>query len=346
MSFRRTYPTLTVVILTFNGEDYLERILRALREQKYENRLDTLIVDSGSTDSTLQIIERFPEVRLVQIPNTDFGHGKTRNYAASLADSEIVAYLTHDAVPNSDQWATEIVRPFLLSSDIVAVMGKQTPRPGCFPLLKYEISGVFAGLGGDLGPTIYSLSESDMDNEGLVAAKAFYSDVNSAVRRDFLLNVVPYRDVRYAEDQLFGKDLLEAGYLKAYAPEASVEHSNDLSLDEYGPRIFDETVALREIGRDVSALTWKGRLRLTLRGILADSVRILKDPSFTWKRRVYWLLVNPIFHVRKWQFHNLAARADLTASEGASTHSLEAKKKNRSPATAAPSAGSRRRGSS
>lgn len=327
MSIEISQPSLTVAILTFNGETYLRQILDALRTQNYQNTLEVLVIDSGSTDSTLDIIAAYPEVRLVKIPNSEFGHGRTRNYAATLVDTEIIAYLTHDAIPVNEHWAAELVAPFSYSDQLVAVMGKQMPRRGCFPLLKYEIRGVFGGLGSDLGNTIYESTHRDDANEGLLAAKAFYSDVNSATRREFLVNTLPYRDVRYAEDQLFGKDLLEAGFLKAYAPRALVEHSNDLTLAEYGPRVFDETVALREIGRDVQPLSWKSRLRLLVRGILGDSLRIVRDPEFSWRRRLYWIVVNPAFHFRKWKYHNLGANFDLSNSGESSSHSLEGRKK-------------------
>ncbi|MBC9927522.1 MULTISPECIES: glycosyltransferase family A protein [unclassified Leucobacter] len=327
MSLDLSQPTLTVAILTYNGEDYLRQILESLRRQEYSHTIDVLVIDSGSTDATLDIVAEFDEARLVRIPNDEFGHGRTRNLAAQLATGEVIAYLTHDAVPVHPQWASEMVAPFAYSTKIVAVMGKQIPRSNCFPLLKYEINAVFSGLGSDLGATVYELHDSDKEDAGLQAAKAFYSDVNSAARREFLLNTIPYRDVRYAEDQLFGLDLLQAGYLKAYAPGAAVEHSNDLTLAEYGPRIFDETVALREIGRDVSPVSAKTRLKLTVRGILADSLRIVQDSSFGLRRKLYWLVMNPAFHLRKWKYHNLGAVSELSNSGGASAHSLEARRK-------------------
>ena len=101
------------------------------------------------------------------------------------------------------------------------------------------------------------------------------------------------------------------------------DSSNDLTLAEYGPRIFDETVALREIGREVRPLAWKTRLRLGVRGVIGDSMRILQDPDFSWKRRVYWLVKNPRFHILKWRFFNLAANHDLHASAERSSFSLE-----------------------
>ncbi|WP_391857866.1 glycosyltransferase family A protein, partial [Vibrio cidicii] len=133
------------------------------------------------------------------IPNSEFGHGRTRNLAAQLATGEFVVYLTHDAIPASESWLTELLAPFAIDERIVAVMGKQIPRPGCFPLLKYEIRGVFAGFGPDFGTTVFYKDDFAKD-EGVLGAMAFYSDVNSAARRSFLTDVVPYRDVRYAED--------------------------------------------------------------------------------------------------------------------------------------------------
>ena len=98
-------------------------------------------------------------------------------------------------------------------------MGKQVPRRGAFPLQKYEIQGVFRNFGPDFGTSVF-YKDAFVTDEGVLGAISFYSDVNSAARRRFLLDVIPYRDVRYAEDQLFGKDLIEAGYRKAYAPRA------------------------------------------------------------------------------------------------------------------------------
>ncbi|TFD29396.1 glycosyltransferase family 2 protein [Cryobacterium cryoconiti] len=316
----------TVAILTYNGEVYLERILTEVLGQELDGAVEVLVIDSGSTDSTLDIVRRFPSVRLHEIPNSEFGHGKTRNLAAQLATGEFVAYLTHDAIPASRQWLRELLEPFRLDERIVAVMGKQIPRAGCFPLLKYEIRGVFAGFGPDWGTSVFYKDEF-VQSEGVLNAISFYSDVNSAARRDFLLNTIPYRDVRYAEDQLFGKDLIEAGYRKAYAGRAAVEHSNDLTLAEYGKRIFDETIGLRQIGFPIPPMTGRAQLRLTVRGIGGDTLRILRDPEFSWKRRLFWLAMNPRYQVRKWTSYRASTLTDLSDQAALDSGSLENSRK-------------------
>jgi rhamnosyltransferase len=316
----------TVAVLTYNGETYLEQILSAVEGQSIDGEIDILVIDSGSTDGTLGIVGRHPRVRLHEIPNAEFGHGKTRNLAARLARGEYIAYLTHDAIPSTDHWLHELLAPLReVDGDIKAVMGKQIPRPGCFPLLKYEIQGVFAGFGPDFGTTVFYYDGTTHD-QGLIDSLAFYSDVNSATRTAFLRHEMPYRDVRYSEDMLFGQDIIEAGYKKAYAPRGAVIHSNDLTLNEYGKRMFDETVALRQIGKPIPPMRRRAQLRMTVRGILADSIRIVRD-DYSVAGSLRWLLVNPRFHIVKWRAYRDATLIDLRDEAAIRAGSLEHSRK-------------------
>lgn len=290
----------TVVILTWNGERYLPDILGALSVQRYDGRFETLVIDSGSTDRTLSIVAEHPDVRLHEIPNVEFGHGRTRNLAAHLARGRHVVYLTHDAVPSHDRWLYEILKPFELHPRVAAVMGSQIPRPGCFPLLKYEIRSVFSGFGPGFGTTLF-YEDDFVQDEAVRNAVTFYSDVNSAARRDVLVEEVPYRDVSYAEDQLLGRDLIAAGWLKAYAPRASVVHSNDMTLAEYDDRMVAETEGLREVGIDVAVPSWPVVARMVVRGVVRDQVSILRDGEYGPRRKLWWSVLNPAFHVQKWR---------------------------------------------
>lgn len=318
----------TVAILTYNGEDYLEKILQKLRMQVFDGGFEVLVIDSGSTDSTLDIIARHPEVRLIQIPNEEFGHGRTRNLAAREARGEFIAYLTHDAVPGTKYWLRELIEPFERFPEVKAVLGKQVARARAFPLQRYEIHGMFRNLGPDYGTTIFY--DAPFARESAVRdAMAFYSDVNSAARRTFLTDVLPYRDVRYAEDQLFGRDIIDNGYMKAYAPRAQVLHSNDLTLAEYGHRIFDETVGLRQIGHDLPPISRFDVVKFSIRGALGDSLRIARDAAYSFPRKMYWLVVNPMYHVRKWSSYRASTLVDITNDLAVSAGSLEHKRKRR-----------------
>jgi len=316
----------TVFIPTWFGEQYLDEVFTAVFRQKVPFNFEVLVYDTSSRDKTPQIIEKYAKehknLRYKTITKEEFSHGKTRNAAAHDAKGEIVVYITQDATPAHEGWLYELVKPFELNDKIVGVMGKQDPRPHSFPLLKNEIRTVFRGFGPDFGTTIF-YKDTFIRDQGTFDAVCFYSDVNSAARRSFLTGEIQYQDVSYAEDQLFGRDVVNAGYMKAYAPRANVVHSNDMKLGEYKHRMFDETIGLRKIGLPVGIPSKKAMIKMIVKGILKDAPKIIADVDYSWKRKLYWLVVSPLYHIEKWKGVRLAAMADLEDSETINKYSLE-----------------------
>ena len=318
-------PAATVAILTYNGETYLRQILSALLAQDFDGDVEILVIDSGSTDSTLQIVAEYPRVRLHTIPNSEFGHGRTRNLAARLAKGEYLAFLTHDAIPAGPSWLAELVDPLRRFPDVVAVLGKQEPRPDCVPIMKYEIRRAFAAQGPDFATAVsYRTPAFDADPVHFERA-AIYSDVNSATRRAFLVDVLPYRDVAYAEDQLFGQDVIRSGRAKAYASRAVVIHSNDLDYSEYRKRLFDETVGMRRAGAEMPPA--QAGYRALVRALILDPIDILRDRDYSLGRKLLWLAVNPFYHLAKYRVTRRARRFDLDDHAAFARESLEARRK-------------------
>jgi rhamnosyltransferase len=313
----------TVFIPTFNGEKYLDQLLKAVEQQDFAGTFEILIIDSGSSDATLDIIAAHPLVRLVEIPGSEFGHGKTRNLAAQLAKGTYIAYLSHDAIPAGNSWLTNITGPLDPAGlNCVGVVGKHIARSNCSPLLKYEIEGVFRACGPDGETTVIDGSLSSIQE--LTPGEMFYSDVNSATRKDFLLNTIAYRDVNYSEDIAFAKDLLEAGYRKAYAATAIVEHSNDVTFGEYGKRIFDETLGMRRVGEGRQSLSWiQAKLR-AVRDILVSGLRILRDGDYNFGQKLKWLVINPAYAWTKWVNIHRALNISLEDEKKIAKYSLEA----------------------
>jgi rhamnosyltransferase len=301
----------TVSILTFNGERYLDALLSAVEAQDFDGTVEVLVVDSGSTDRTLAIVAAHPSVRLHRIPQAEFGHGRTRNLVAELANGEFVAYLTHDAVPADTHWLRELVRPFRDDERIVAVVGKQVPRRNAPPLVKYDIQRVFERLGPDYGITVVA-DWGQLPDDGARAAAAFYSDANSAARRSVLRSTVPYPEVDYAEDQLFARQVLDAGLRKAYAPRAAVEHSNEVTLRNLGARIEADMVGLRSIGTVVAPVSLLAACAQWLKWSTMDALAIMVDRDYGAAAKVRWLLVNPWYHAVKWRAYRRATRRPVT----------------------------------
>lgn len=294
--------TVTVAILTFNAEEHLTKLLKSVISQKTDRDIEILVIDSGSTDNTLKILADYPQIKLHQIPNDEFGHGKTRNLALRMASGKFVLFLTQDAVPSHKNWLEGMVEPFSISDKVAAVIGKQVPWPATPVTIKREVVSVFRSLGPDDGITI---SRQTATTNKLGLTNTFLSNTNSAVRAD-ILKKIPFRDVDYAEDQGLGVDLLAAGYYKAYSSLGAVNHAHIYGIREYFHRKFDEYVGLH---KTVGYTTHAGMRELvigSLKATLLDWIFLVRDKQFT--------LIQKIINFVKAPFYNIGLRLAIRAA--------------------------------
>lgn len=304
-------PSATITVLTYNGERYLDALLTAAETQRFDGEFDILVIDSGSSDRTLEIVAAHPSVRLHEIPNNEFGHGRTRNLAAELSTGEIVVYLTHDAVPADAGWLTAMVQPFSDES-VAAVLARQVARPSAQPLLKYDIERVFERQG-PAGQVTLHRGEGLRPHTHERAVATFYSDAASAARRSILLGDIPYADIDYAEDQVFGQAVIAAGWAKAYAGNAIVQHSNDSTLREFGDRIAADLMGLRAIGTGLPPVSRFVAFKQWVKWSLLDTVRLVRDRDFSIGQKLYWLVMNPVYQAVKWSSYRRASHVPLPA---------------------------------
>lgn len=269
----------SVVIPTKNPGPGFRAVLDRVLDQDCPWPFEVIVIDSGSSDGTIEHVRSRPVVRLHQIAPQDFGHGRTRNLAAAMAEGEFVAFLTHDALPVDRNWLGEIVAAVEQSSDIAGAFGRHVAYPDASPFTKRDLDNHFAGflahplvVSRALDPARY---EAD---QGWRQLLHFYSDNNSCLRRS-VWEQIPYPDVEFAEDQIWAHRVVEAGHAKAYAPDAVVYHSHDYGLFERFQRSFDESNAFRVLfGYRLNPTPWRAFLSI---GWLTR-----RDLAFAWRNRV------------------------------------------------------------
>lgn len=92
-----SYAKVSVIIVNWNGERFLERCLAALMAQTVKPH-EIILVDNASSDGSVEIVRRFPSVRLMtQDQNTGFAHGNNLAITAASAESQWIALLNPDA---------------------------------------------------------------------------------------------------------------------------------------------------------------------------------------------------------------------------------------------------------
>jgi len=289
----------SVFIPTFNGAQNIAECLDTLLQQKVPSdyQLEILVIDSGSTDGTVEILQSYADkIVLSEIPNAEFSHGGTRAKAAKIAKGEFILFLTQDATPTNDRWIVNMIEPFFISEKVGCVFGRQIPRPNAPVTIKREISNVFAGFGPP-DSILVQRNKSLVDGKETNALNNFFSDVNSAVRKELLVGEVPFRHVAYAEDQLLAKDMQVKGYLKTYSPQGAVWHSNDYTAREYFRRKFDEYVGLYETVQFPLVASKKSLLLGWIKPTLADWKFLRKDGEYSLRSKFVWFFESPFFNL-------------------------------------------------
>ncbi len=234
-------PTVSVVVVTYNGMPWTERCLESVRD------LDELIVvDHGSSDGTLELVrERFPEARVVEEKNLGMGGGN--NAGMRLASGDFFLLL------NSDAWAVgdavgRLVE-FAQAHPDAAVVG---------PRLRNQDGSIQRSIRGF--PTLWRLATEYLFLRKLGprtdALNAFYGggfDHGSVVEADWLYGACLLVRRRAADAVgLFDEDFFmfseetdwcyrfrAAGWKVYFVPEAEVVHVGGAS---HGGRIYRENL--------------------------------------------------------------------------------------------------------
>ena len=222
----------SVVIRAKNEAGFIGQTLEAVFGQSGIDSLEVLVVDSGSTDSTLDLVARFP-VQLIQIPPESFTYGRALNFGIQAARGPYVVSLSAHSLPADPFWLVNLLRSF--SQPLVAgVFGRQIPRSNATIL---ELAGMW--MSGVTGREARLRSDHPM-----------FSNANSAFRRSLWLTTPFDETVRGGEDLAWARTVQSQGYLIAYEPAAAVFHSHGEPLARHLRRTLRDlpTVAAALIG--------------------------------------------------------------------------------------------------
>lgn len=279
----------SIVIPTKNGGERFKEVLKAIENQNTEYEYEIICVDSGSTDNTKDYINDSTAV-LHEINSHEFGHGKTRNLGASLGTGEFIVFITQDALPYNDKWLQNFIDAMKLDDEIAGAFGKHYPYPDCNLPDKMMLFNHFANFGNET--RIFCLNEENRNqyyaDEGYRQYLAFFSDNNSCLRRT-IWEKIPYDDVDFAEDQFWARKILEAGYKKAYCPDAAVYHSHNYDLRSYKQRYYDEFKAIysvyhSQLSHNTSEYI-KGILVTTL-----NECRYIRSQGISKREKIAWAI--------------------------------------------------------
>ena len=112
--FQKSYenkPLITIVTVVYNGAEHLEKTMKSVIEQSYDN-VEYIIIDGGSTDGTLEIIKRYKNEIDYWVSEADGGIYDAMNKGIALGNGEWINFMNE-----GDSFYNDEVLAFVASSD-------------------------------------------------------------------------------------------------------------------------------------------------------------------------------------------------------------------------------------
>jgi len=216
----------SIIVRTYNEQAHIGDLLAAIEAQEGALNVEVIIVDSGSTDRTLDIAAQW-DCRVVYIDKEQFTFGRSLNMGCASARSDILVFVSGHCVPASPQWLQQIVEPLLKGS--AYCYGNQLPHEST----RFSEARVFAK---------YFDSRDHIPQTGY-----FVNNANAALRSE-VWRAHPFdEELSGLEDMELARRLIAANEEIAYVAAAGVFHIHDETWAQVRWRYEREALALRHI---------------------------------------------------------------------------------------------------
>ncbi len=231
-----------VCIPVFKPDDKLLHLIEMLNKQSFSvNKVILLNTEEAYFQSWIDTYApdfsaSHRNVLVHHITQEEFDHGRTRNQARSFcdADTEIIVYMTQDAIPADAQMIAALVEP-LMEHDADISYARQIPAE------KADVAECFTRA-------FNYPDQSQMkqkDDLGTMGIKTYFcSNVCAAYKRRTFEHYGTFEDKTiFNEDMIFAAKVIDNGGTVAYAAGAKVIHSHHYSNMQQLKRNFDLAVS-------------------------------------------------------------------------------------------------------
>jgi len=242
-------PRASLIIRCYNEAEHIGKLLHGISEQTIDD-YEIVLVDSGSTDGTLEIAEEFGVDTITYIDPEDFSFGRALNYGCEKANGEFCVIASAHVYPKRDDWLERLLEKFH-DEEVALVYGKQRGNE----VTTFSENQIFKQW----------FPDHDIERQ----PHPFCNNANAAIRRD-VWKEYPYNEhLTGLEDVDWAKRVQADGYEISYASEAEIVHVHDETASEVFNRYRREAYAHKEIMSDKS-FSILDFLRFSARNIASD----------------------------------------------------------------------------
>ena len=243
----RKQLTFSFIIPIYNEQKKIGLLLDSLIKASVNYTKEILVVDSGSTDKTISIIQKcqkkYSFIKLKKIRKEEFHRSRTRNEAIKETSGKFICFCTGHAIPIDLSFPQYFLDGFKLNDKVVAVFGEDITYDNA-PIVE-RIESICKMKRLSRHCTKQGILVQDIKHPFIPFTEEnkyiwyFLSNIFTCYRRDFLQKY-PFPEANYGEDVLLGKMIIDNGYVKIYDRRCGFIHYHEYNFSAYVERQKDE----------------------------------------------------------------------------------------------------------
>lgn len=214
----------SIIIRTRNEAKYLQTLFDGIEANLYPNSsYETIIVDSESTDDTVQIAKRLAD-KVIQIPRERFTFGYSLNVGISESKAEHIVIISAHCKPTTKDWLRDLLSP--LQDETVAMV-----------------------YGSQIGCKESKFSDAQDLMRRYTGERPYYfaNNANSAIRKSLWEQHKFNETLSGLEDIEWAKYWSEHGFKTIYQASAEVQHCHTDTGKQTRNRFYREAKAARQL---------------------------------------------------------------------------------------------------
>ena len=222
--------TCSIIIRSFNEERHIGRLITGINKQVLSDlvQIEILLVDSGSTDSTVSIARNMG-AKVISISKEEFSFGRALNIGCKNACGEYFLFASAHVYPLTTDWIMNMISPFFNNNKIGLVYGRQI-GDSCTAFSEKQIFSKWFPLTSDRNQLT-----------------PFCNNANCIIPKKLWL-IQNYDEILTGlEDLDWAKKIMSKGYKIIYEASAVIIHVHDESPKKTMNRYRREAIALKKI---------------------------------------------------------------------------------------------------
>lgn len=294
----QTALDLSVIIPVKNGMPEIQECIAGILRQSLSVK-EIIVIDSGSTDGTLEYLKEEPLVTVHHIPAATFNHGLTRNYGLQFTSGQYVLFTVQDARAYDEYWIENLMAGF--TDDVVAAVCGQQVVP--HEKTKNPVDWFRPVSEPAIRKFQYSTKEFHKLTPDEKRTACSWDNVTAIYKRS-VLETIPFVEISYGEDAVWASQALQQGYALVYNPAARVFHFHLEDADYTFRRTLTASYLRYKLFGSVP-----GSISIGMKDIVRVIRLLFFKSGLTFQEALQWLQYNRV----QWKSYNEAVAAFRSA---------------------------------